>query len=117
MISATPLEHPSDAARLESIEGRWTLQILLCLNRGEFRFSDLKDAIPRISSNVLTDRIRELQSSGLVERHYLPPPTARYLYRLGPQANGLKSVLDALARWHSEDLSADGRAYEKEKRQ
>jgi len=103
MISVTPSEHPSDAARLEAIEGRWTLQILLCLNRGELRFSDLKDAIPRISSNVLTDRIRELQSSGLVERRYLPPPTARHLYGLGPQASGLKPVLDALARWHSAD--------------
>ena len=104
MISATSSELPPKAARLEAIEGRWTLQILLCLNRGEFRFSDLKDAIPRISSNVLTDRIRELQSAGLVERRYLPPPTARHLYCLGPQANGLKPVLDALAKWHSDDF-------------
>lgn len=117
MISTTPSERRSAAACLEAIEGRWTLQILLCLNRGEFRFSDLRVAIPRISSNVLTDRIRELQSSGLVERRYLPPPTARHLYRLGPQANGLKPILDALARWHFADLPADGRAFEKEKRQ
>jgi len=97
-------DHSPETARLEAIEGRWTLQILLCLNGGDLRFSDLKLAIPRISSNLLTDRIRELQTAGLVERRYLPPPTARHLYGLGPQAAGLKPVLDALSRWHSEDL-------------
>ena len=121
IATASPQQSP-DAARLETIEGRWTLQILLCLNGGDLRFSDLKDAIPGISSNVLTDRIRELQTAGLVERRYLPPPTARHLYGLGPQATGLKPVLDALSIWHSEDLSSNGpregsRAYKKEKRQ
>jgi DNA-binding HxlR family transcriptional regulator len=109
MITTASPEYLPEAARLEAIEGRWTLQILLCLNAGDLRFSDLKDAIPRISSNVLTDRIRELQTAGLVKRRYLPPPTARHVYGLGPQASGLKPVLDALARWHSEDLSADAR--------
>ena len=103
IATASPVQSP-DAARLETIEGRWTLHILLSLNGGDLRFSDLKDAISGISSNVLTDRIRELQTAGLVERRYLPPPTARHLYGLGPQAAGLKPVLDALSRWHSEDL-------------
>jgi len=123
IATASPRQSP-DAARLETIEGRWTLHILLSLNGGDLRFSDLKDAIHGISSNVLTDRIRELQTAGLVERRYLPPPTARYLYGLGPQANGLKPVLNALASWRSEenDLHADGpregsQANEKERRQ
>jgi DNA-binding HxlR family transcriptional regulator len=122
MIATT--DHSPEAARLEAIEGRWTLQILLCLNAGDLRFSDLKDAIPGISSNVLTDRLRDLQTAGIVERRYLPPPTARHLYGLGPPASGLKQALDALAGWRSEgnDLDADGpressRAHEKERRQ
>lgn len=41
----------SDATGVRLIEGRWTLQILLCLNGGALRFSDLRAAIPRISSN------------------------------------------------------------------
>jgi len=124
MIATASPDQSPDAARLETIEGRWTLQILLCLNGGALRFSDLKDAIPGISSNVLTDRIRELQNAGLIERRYLPPPTARHLYGLGPQASNLKPALDALASWQSKDsdLHADGpressRAHEKERRQ
>jgi DNA-binding HxlR family transcriptional regulator len=81
------------------LEGRWTLQILLCLKVAELRFTDLKAALPHISSNVLADRIRALQAAGLVERHYLPPPAARQLYALGPLAAGLEPALDALANW------------------
>jgi len=95
------LERPSLAC-LDKIEGRWTLHILLCLNRGEQRFSDLRTAIPGISANVLTERIRALQSVGLVERRFLPPPAARHLYGLGPSAEGLKPALDALANWRGE---------------
>jgi DNA-binding HxlR family transcriptional regulator len=107
MIAAAPSNQPmlSDATRLAMIEGRWTLQILLCLNGGELRFSDLRTAIPGISSNVLTDRIRVLLRAGLVERHYLPPPTARHLYALGPLADGLRPALDALASWRAAPAS------------
>ena len=87
---------------LPKIEGRWTLQILLCLRGGELRFSDLKAAIPGISSNVLTERIRALEADGLVERRYLPPPVERHLYALGPLAGCLKPVLDALATWRGD---------------
>ncbi len=125
MIAIASPDHSvlPDSTRVEQIEGRWTLQILLCLNGGELRFSDLRTAIPGISSNVLTDRIRALQTAGLVKRRYLPPPTARHLYGLGPQASGLKPALDALASWQSKesDLHADGRregsrSHEKERR-
>jgi DNA-binding HxlR family transcriptional regulator len=104
MTATASSDHPplSDASHVESIEGRWTLQILLCLNGGALRFSDLRVAIPRISSNVLIDRIRALQTAGLVERRYLPPPAARHLYSLAPLATGLKPALDALAHWRSE---------------
>ena len=112
----------SDETRIETIEGRWNLQILLCLNGGELRFSDLRTAIPRISSNVLSDRIRALQTAGLVERRYLPPPTARHLYALGPLAAGLKPALNALASWRGNEHDqssprAGSSASEKEQRQ
>ena len=98
------LEGPPFAC-LEKIEGRWTLHILLCLNRGEQRFSDFRTAIPGISANVLTDRIRALQAAGLVESRFLPPRAARHLYALGPGAQGLKPALDALTSWQAEKLS------------
>ena len=86
---------------LETIEGRWTLHILLCLNRGAHRFSDLKMAIPRITSKVLTERMRALESAGLIERQYLPPPSASHVYLLTDSAVRLKPILDALAIWQA----------------
>lgn len=92
---------------LEKIEGRWTLQILVRLRDAEHRFSDLKSALPRISSNVLTERIRSLERAGLVERRYLPPPAASQVYALAPSAAGLKPALDALARWQAQSTASD----------
>lgn len=91
---------------LEKIEGRWTLQILLRLNAGEHRFSDLRSAIPRVSANILTDRLRALERAGLVERHHLPPPHASQIYMLADLAAGLRPALDALSRWCAETRKA-----------
>ena len=90
------------AALLEQLQGRWTLRILLCLNAGAHRFSDLRAAIPQVTANVLTQRLRALQSAGLIERRYLPPPVARHVYVLATGATGLKPALDALASWQAE---------------
>ena len=87
---------------LEKLQGRWTLRILLHLNGGAHRFVDLRTAIPQVTANVLTQRLRALECAGLIERHYLPPPVARHVYSLAPAAAGLRPVLDALASWKAE---------------
>ena len=86
---------------IDELQGRWTLQILLCLNAGAQRFSDLRAAIPEVAANILTRRLRGLESAGLVERQYLPPPAARRVYALGSEAHGLKPVLEALEHWRA----------------
>ena len=90
------------AELLEKLQGRWTLRILLCVNAGAHRFVDLRAAIPQVSANVLTQRLRALEDAGLIERHYLPPPVARYVYVLAAEAAGLKPALDALTNWQAE---------------
>jgi DNA-binding HxlR family transcriptional regulator len=86
---------------IDELQGRWTLQILLCLNTGAQRFSDLRAAIPEVAANILTKRLRTLESAGLVERQYLPPPAARRVYALATKTTGLKAVLDALENWRA----------------
>ena len=103
MSMAGPVESPVRDCEdpLEKLEGRWTLQILLCLNAGEHRFSDLRSALPRVSANILTDRLRALESAGLVERHCLPPPQASHVYTLATLATALRPSLDALTSWRA----------------
>jgi len=94
--------HERDGVTLiEALQGRWTLQILLCLNAGPQRFSDLRAAMPRIAANILTNRLRALESAGLIERRHLPPPAARQVYELAPNAAALRAVLDALENWRA----------------
>ena len=106
--SAVPDDQPAGGADLiDELQGRWTLQILLCLNAGAHRFSDLRAAIPQVAANVLTRRLRALESAGLIERHYLPPPAARQVYELATAAPGLKTVLDALESWRAANSAAE----------
>src|SRR3546814_5387105 len=95
-ITATSVRDP-----LHVREGRWTLQILLCLSTGDLRFSDLRVALPVISANVLTQRMRDLETAGLVERRWLPPPAASQVYALAPLADTLRPALDPLATWRA----------------
>lgn len=106
-LAASPGQIPGSDL-LPRIEGRWVLRILLCLNRGEQRFSDLRGAIPPISARVLTERIRGLERAGLVERRYLPPPFASQVYRLTDSAAGLRPALDALAGWQTDPRTSHG---------
>jgi DNA-binding HxlR family transcriptional regulator len=86
---------------VEAIQGRWTLPILVCVNSGAQRFVDLRPAIPQVSANLLSQRLRELEGVGLIEPRFLPP-IARHVYMLAPGAAGLKPVLEALASWQAE---------------
>ncbi len=77
------------------------MRILICLNAGEHRFADLRSAIPQVSANILTDRLRALECAGLVERRYLPPPLASQVYALSALGAGLAPVLGPLASWRA----------------
>lgn len=81
------------------LTGRWTLQILVALSLEEQRFSEIRRSIPRISANLLTVRLRELEATGLVCREMAKAPCSFPIYRLGPLALQLRPALEFLARW------------------
>lgn len=89
------------------LTGRWVLQILMALNSGSMRFTCLRQAIPKVSANVLTARLRELETARLVVRTTLPPPTAYQVYELGPLAQELRPALDHLERWKMQLSESD----------
>ena len=61
---------------------RWTLLILRELIGGARRYGDLRAELPGIATNLLADRLRELEETGLIDRTELPPPVARTVYTL-----------------------------------
>jgi DNA-binding HxlR family transcriptional regulator len=70
------------AKGLDILGERWTLLILRELLGGPRRYSDLRAELPGIATNLLAERLKELQDSGLVDRSELPPPIARTVYGL-----------------------------------
>ena len=93
-------EYCSIAKALDVVGDRWTLLIVReLLIRGGCRYTDLKDGLPGIATNLLADRIRELESAGLVRREDAPPPIAATLFHLTEAGAELLPVLDAIGRW------------------
>ncbi|HEY9304592.1 MAG TPA: helix-turn-helix domain-containing protein, partial [Mycobacterium sp.] len=70
------------AKGLDILGERWTLLILRELFGGPRRYSDLRAELPGIATNLLAERLKELQDAGLVDRAELPPPVARTVYSL-----------------------------------
>src|ERR1700744_2320426 len=70
------------AKSLDILGERWTLLILRELVGGPRRYSDLRAELPGIATNLLAERLKELQDTGLVDRAELPPPVARTVYSL-----------------------------------
>lgn len=87
------------ALGLERIGERWTLLIVRDLMFGAMRYSDLKTAIPGIATNMLANRLSEMQDAGIIAKRELPPPAASTVYELTDSGRALAPVLLELGRW------------------
>lgn len=93
-------QYCSVAKALDVIGDRWTLLIVReLLLRGACRYTDLKNGLPGIATNLLADRIRELEAAGLVRREEAPPPVATTLVHLTEAGASLEPVVKALGWW------------------
>jgi DNA-binding HxlR family transcriptional regulator len=66
---------------------------------GPKRFTDLRRGLPRISRNVLSQRLDDLEVAGVLVRRTLPPPAPAAVYELTERGLELESVLNAIGRW------------------
>ncbi|HEY2398213.1 MAG TPA: helix-turn-helix domain-containing protein [Solirubrobacteraceae bacterium] len=93
-------QYCSLAKALDVLGDRWTLLIVReLLLRGPSRYTDLRDGLPGIATNLLADRLRELEAAGIVVREQAAPPVATTLFRLTPRGEELKDAIHALGRW------------------
>lgn len=88
------------AKGLELIGDRWTLLIVReLLIRGRCRYTDLRNGLPGIATNLLAERLRELEQTGIVYSEQAPPPVATTLFGLTERGEALEPVIDAIAAW------------------
>jgi DNA-binding HxlR family transcriptional regulator len=95
-------DDPCGVARaLDAVGERWALLVVRELLHGPKRFTALSGALPGISQNVLSQRLRELEQAGVVRRRAFGPPASTRGYELTQRGYELEPVLLALARWGS----------------
>ncbi len=92
------------ARALELVGERWALLIIRDLLVGPRRFTDLKKGLPRIPTNVLSDRLKELERDGIVERRVLPRPASATVYELTPYGQQLEDAVTRLGLWGAQSL-------------
>jgi DNA-binding HxlR family transcriptional regulator/putative sterol carrier protein len=92
------------ARALELVGERWALLIVRDLLVGPRRFTDLRQGLPRIPTNVLADRLKELEQSGIVRRRVLPRPAASVVYELTEYGSRLEDVVLPLGLWGAQSL-------------
>ena len=87
------------ARSVRVLDGKWTMLVIRDLLGGTRRFSELRVSLSGISPKTLTDRLRDLEHHGLVERVVYAEIPPRVEYSLTPKGRTLKPVIEALATW------------------
>ena len=87
------------AQALDLVAERWATLVMRELMFGVRRFTDLKESLPGIATNVLTQRLRALQEEGLVSAEPYSARPARYSYELSRSGRELAGALRLLADW------------------
>jgi len=78
---------------------RWTGLILDTLMHGPRRFCEMTAAVEGLSDRVLSDRLRELEMEGIIERIVYPQIPVRVEYRLTDKGRDLQPVVEAIHHW------------------
>lgn len=99
MAKRTYNQYCAVARGLDVIGERWTLLLVRELLLGPKRYGDLLEAATGIGTNLLAERLRQMEAGGLVERVTLPPPAGSTVYRLTEAGQALEPVVLALGRW------------------
>lgn len=87
------------ALALEFVGERWSLLIMRELMFGPRRFGAIKANLPRISANVLTQRLEGLEQAGILRRRKLPSPASVQVYELTSWGLEVEPVFQAMSRW------------------
>jgi DNA-binding HxlR family transcriptional regulator len=90
---------PAYTRAIEIIGRRWTGAIVRSLLAGSTRFSEILGGIPGLSDRLLSQRLKELEAEGIVERCVTPSTPVRVDYRLTEKGRSLGGVVHEVITW------------------
>ena len=94
---------------IEVLSRPWTAVILNTLQEGPLRFSEIGERVSGIGDKVLSARLKELESRGIIVRSVDPGPPVRVGYALTDQGVAFNSVAEAIERWGRELAAIEDR--------
>jgi len=104
-LPASPYDHIDDelcrsfTVHLEIVGRKWNSGILLAGMRGATRFSEFRAMVAGISDRLLSQRLRELEFEGFLERTVTPTTPVLVEYHLTEHGRSLMIALQPLAKW------------------
>ncbi len=90
---------PAFQGAVELIGKRWSGAIVRSMLSGSVRFSDILGQIPGLSDRLLSERLRELEAAGVVERHVYAELPVRIEYTLTEKGRELRDIVVWIDRW------------------
>jgi DNA-binding HxlR family transcriptional regulator len=106
MAKAVDCQCQAFQAAIEVLGRPWTAMILTALQAGSRRFGELAEGAPGLGTKVLSARLKDLESRGLIERQVEPGPPVRVGYELTRQGRAFGQVAEAIQRWGHDLASA-----------
>jgi DNA-binding HxlR family transcriptional regulator len=112
VTTLTAIQHIDDnecrrfTASVELIGKRWSSGILVAIARGATRFSEIVGVVSGLSDRLLAQRLRELESAGLVKREVIATIPVQVRYHLTERGADLLQALDPLVEWGQRWLPA-----------
>lgn len=89
---------------MEIVGERWAMLLIRDLLVGPKRFGELQRGLPKIPTNILTARLKELEAAGIVQRRASAQPGGGVLYELTPRGTELEAPVIALGRWGAKNV-------------
>ena len=84
---------------IEIIGRRWTGAIVRAMLAGATRYGEIRAAVPGLSDRLLSERLKELEHEGILQRKVTPSTPVRVEYALTEKGRALASVVRAVANW------------------
>ncbi|TCP66093.1 winged helix-turn-helix transcriptional regulator [Baia soyae] len=90
---------PKFEAAIEVLAKKWTGLIIRVLMEKTCRFRDIREQIPQMSERMLAERLKELESNGILVRNVYPETPVRVEYQLTDKGRSIEPILDEIQHW------------------
>ena len=87
------------ACTLDILGDKWTLLLVRDLLMGKSLYSELQHSLETIPTNILAQRLKHLQSLGIITKQPYQDRPVRYAYQLTEKGKALRGVLTAMVKW------------------